>query len=63
MGDLVDDHEFICDRCGGVGRIIVKVRYYRGGHKRATCPKCDGTGRLDWIERIIGKSEDNRKRP
>ena len=59
MSNLVDDHEFICDKCGGVGTVIVKVSYYRG-HKRGPCPKCKGTGRLDWVERIMGKSEDNK---
>ena len=35
-------------------QFIVKVSYYRG-HKRGKCPKCKGTGRLDWVERIFGK--------
>jgi len=59
MGDdtnLVEIHESICDRCGGVGSVIVKVSYYRG-HKRGKCPKCEGTGKLDWVERIVGKNE------
>jgi DnaJ-class molecular chaperone len=59
MTNLVDDHESICDRCGGVGTLIVKVSYYRG-HKRGQCPKCKGTGRLDWVERIFGKHENNK---
>ncbi len=56
MENLVDDHESICDRCGGVGS-TVKAGYR--SHKRMVCPKCGGTGRLDWIERIVGKSENN----
>lgn len=57
--DLVEEHETICDQCGGVGSIIIKVSYYRG-HKRGKCPKCEGTGRLDWVERVFGKHESNK---
>ena len=56
--NLVELHESICDRCGGVGRVIMAVSYYRGP-RREKCPKCEGTGRLDWIERIMKKSADN----
>jgi DnaJ-class molecular chaperone len=55
---LVDFNEAVCDRCGGIGSVIVSVSFYRG-HKRGTCPKCEGTGKLDWIERVISKREDN----
>ena len=53
--NLVDIHEVICDKCGGVGSVIVKYNYYKHNHTRAKCPKCKGTGKLDWIERIIGR--------
>jgi DnaJ-class molecular chaperone len=59
MTNLVDEHESICDKCGGVGTVIIKVGYYTG-HKRGQCPKCKGTGKLDWVERIFGKHENNK---
>ena len=59
MENLVDEHESVCDKCGGVGTVIIKVSYYRG-HKRGECSKCKGTGRLDWVERIFGKYENNK---
>ena len=60
--NLVEEYEAICDKCGGVGSVIAKYNYYRKTHTRSQCPKCKGTGRLDWIERIIGeKHESNRE--
>ncbi len=35
------DGEVVCDRCGG--------------NNGWWCPKCFGSGKLDWVENIVGK--------
>lgn len=40
--------EFVCYNCNGKKRIKLKE-----------CPVCNGYGRLDWIENIVGKKEEN----
>jgi len=49
--------EFICDECHGTGRVRV-IRYGRKNRTRQ-CPRCNGTGKLDWIEHITGKHYKN----
>jgi len=46
--------EFICDKCHGTGSIR---RANRRCRKRGlkVCPKCNGSGKLDWIEHITGE--------
>lgn len=41
--------EEVCSECGGRGTI--------GGQwfNRRLCPVCFGDGKLDWIEKIVGK--------
>lgn len=41
--------EVICTRCNGKGIFINK---YFG---KPSCPKCNGIGKLNWIENIVGK--------
>ena len=36
--------EMNCSECDGVGYIL-----------EDECPKCFGTGKLDWIENVVGK--------
>jgi hypothetical protein len=40
-----------CDACNGKG--IVKSKTLIGYEN---CTKCQGTGKLDWVERVVGKS-------
>lgn len=44
--------EVICDECEGATVIEHRVVNYR---QRLTCPKCHGTGKLDWVSIIVGK--------
>lgn len=37
--------EIICDECLGTGESIA---YH-------LCPKCHGSGKLDWVEAVVGK--------
>jgi len=44
--------EVKCKRCRGEGLVRVNVRQ---DDLRCMCPKCFGTGKLDWIEVVVGK--------
>lgn len=39
----------ICDKCDGRGSFTVNHELGR------LCPKCQGAGKVDWIENIVGK--------
>jgi len=39
------ENEYYCKHCNGTGYEKFRVR----------CPYCEGTGKLDWIENIIGR--------
>jgi len=45
--------EVICDECDGNKSNLVDNFYY------FKCNKCHGTGKLDWIENIVGKRTSN----
>jgi len=55
--------EIVCDKCNGVGNLTKIIEYeIRGMIHRVPgiieyelCPKCNGSGKLDWIEQIVGK--------
>lgn len=52
--------EFICDMCHGTGRIrITDPRRYK---LTARCPRCNGLGKLDWIEHIIGEHHEAKNK-
>ncbi len=54
----LEEGEYICDKCGGTGRINNHNPYHSFPHSRSRtvfCPMCQGTGKLDWIENIVGK--------
>ena len=42
--------EVICNECNGTGLKTNQVYH--------PCPKCYGTGKLDWIENIVGRNMD-----
>ena len=44
--------EVKCKKCKGKG--LVKVNALKN-KLECMCPKCFGTGKLDWIEVVIGK--------
>lgn len=50
IGSPVLESEIVCDTCGGTGLDV-------GGRKwkRRACFKCFGSGKVDWIENVIGK--------
>jgi hypothetical protein len=53
----IKDHEFICTRCNGTGRVDA----WKAGDYTIEphCPDCGGDGKFDWIERIMGKKKDS----
>ncbi len=49
-----------CDKCNGVGWYEETTNVTFNKHlwhidQNIICDKCRGTGKLDWIERIVGK--------
>jgi len=48
--------EIKCDKCNGSGIYVKEFEYRVPGEKIMTaCDKCCGTGKLDWIEVVVGK--------
>ena len=41
--------EMVCNKCDGVG--ITR----KNKHAINVCSKCQGTGKVDWLENIVGK--------
>jgi hypothetical protein len=41
---------YSCNLCDGKGRVPVP-------QNDVTCPKCKGTGKLDWVENVVGKKD------
>ncbi len=52
-----DGSEFTCDRCGGNCWDPEQPQELEIAAKK--CTKCDGEGKLDWIEKAVGKKEDD----
>jgi len=50
--------EYLCKPCNGWGRILNEDELLRTPFLK--CPVCLGHGKLDWIENIVGKREENR---
>jgi DnaJ-class molecular chaperone len=50
--------EELCDRCGGVG-YVYHSGHILSNHWRYYCAKCHGHGKLDWVEKIFGKSRND----
>ena len=46
--------KMICPKCKGMG--FVNAKKY---NKIESCEKCHGTGKLDWIENLVGKKKSN----
>ena len=49
--------EILCDGCEGVGKHSYKKSYGFTRYEIIECNICKGTGKLDWIETIVGKKE------
>jgi DnaJ-class molecular chaperone len=45
-------HLVKCNKCNGEGEVLRRDDHF--GVDR--CPKCLGTGMLDWIENVVGKA-------
>jgi len=44
-----------CKECNGTGKTkFRKIILLHGWITTNKCPRCDGTGQLDWIENIMG---------
>lgn len=53
--DLKDD-EIICTNCHGSGRQEFTISHSKGSERfTINCQQCDGDGKFDWIENVLGK--------
>ncbi len=59
MTAKLKDGEIICDECNGAGKITDRrfVNLESDPYVKR-CPKCHGDGKLDWVENIVGKTDD-----
>lgn len=57
----VGDGEVICDKCNGTG--CLAELQLRGIVRHDECPKCEGDGKLDWIDNVMGKKKSLREIP
>jgi DnaJ-class molecular chaperone len=48
---LLLNGEVLCDVCRGWKQVEIS----EGFRYIVDCPKCHGTGKLDWIENVVGK--------
>ena len=51
----LEEGEMICDKCEGKGCISSKIDPTT---MASSCQKCQGTGKVDWIENIVGKKPE-----
>ncbi len=51
MKPKLKEGEEICDSCRGTGKVLSS----NVASPCNECPKCHGTGKLDWIEKVTGK--------
>jgi len=50
--------EVICDQCNGETFVRYTEQRGKGFYPmKKTCDKCNGTGKLDWIENVVGKEK------
>lgn len=51
------DGEVVCPKCNG--NTLNNDPYYDSkDYETWYCDKCNGTGKLDWVENIVGKKPD-----
>jgi len=55
------ENEYLCEPCNGWGRVMNEDGELRTIYVQ--CPRCLGDGKLDWVENVVGKSEENKKGP
>ncbi len=48
----INEGEYICSECNGNGHIK--------NEKYISCKRCQGEGKLDWIENIVGKKPNQK---
>ncbi len=53
----IKDGEIECDNCEGRGQFFYPAKSITGSSHYSKCSKCKGTGKLDWVENIVGKKD------
>lgn len=52
----IGEGEEVCRKCRGKGEVILRTPNYV---RHLCCDKCLGTGKIDWVEKAIGKRVKN----
>jgi hypothetical protein len=52
--ELPDEAYFVCDECNGEGFLNTNPGHL---YETCMCKKCQGEGKVDWIENIFGKKD------
>ncbi len=50
----LEEGEMICDKCDGKGTITSRI----DTNCASMCQKCQGLGKVDWVENIVGKKPE-----
>ena len=52
----LEEGEIICLECNGSGRQGFTISHSKGSERLTiNCQQCDGDGKFDWIENVLGK--------
>ncbi len=57
MGVNLEEWEMVCDKCKGGGSFPKKFSKLEDPYY-STCSKCQGKGKVDWIENIVGRKPE-----
>lgn len=51
---VLKEGEYFCKKCNGSG-VVPRSNGYHKRNSTLVCDKCLGEGKLDWIEKAVGK--------
>jgi hypothetical protein len=56
--------EYICKKCKGKKFIYKTYKFHMNnepiqtGGRKVSCKECNGTGKIDWVQNIVGKRDE-----
>jgi len=52
----LEEGEYFCKKCNGAG-VVSRTNAVHKKAKKLICDKCLGEGKLDWVEKAVGKKQ------